>query len=129
MRPKSERAEGLMQATDDSDWWVRERAVDALSKIGSTKALPKLEAMLGQDPKTDAVLIRALGKLGNYKHISKILPMLQRPEREIQLEAIKAISHLANESQAETVRNLLQEDQAVRRHTIINAADKALKES
>ena len=125
---KDERAvEGLMQATDDSDWWVRERAVDALSKIGSTKALPKLEAMLGKDPKTDAVLIRALGKLGNYTHISKILPMLQRPEREIQVEAIKAISLLANESHVETVRNILRKMQQSEEHTIINAADAALK--
>jgi serine/threonine-protein kinase len=125
---KDERAvEGLMQATDDADWWVRERAVDALSKIGSTKALPKLEAMLGKDPKTDTVLIRALGKLGNYTHISKIVPMLQRPEREIQVEAIKAISLLANESHAETVRNILRKMQQSEEHTIINAADAALK--
>ena len=69
---KDERAiDGLLRATDDSDWWVRERAVDALSKIGGTRALPKLEAMLGKDPKTDTVVVRALGKLGNHKHISK----------------------------------------------------------
>ena len=126
---KSDTAEDhLIKATDDSDWWVRERAVDALSKIGSTKALPKIEAMLGQNPKTDAVLIRALGKLGNHNHIKKILPMLQRPEREVQLEAIKAISHLTNDSQADTVRNLLKKIKQSEDATIINAADKALQE-
>jgi HEAT repeat protein len=126
---KSDRAEDhLIKATDDSDWWVRERAVDALSKIGSTKALPKLEGMLGKDPKTDTVVIRALGKLGSYKHIGKILPMLQRPEREVQLEAIKAISHLTNDSQVETVRNLLRKIKQAEDITIINAADKALKD-
>jgi len=126
---KSDEAEDhLIKAADDSDWWVRERAVDALSKIGSTKALPKLESMLGQNPKTDAVLIRALGKLGNHDHIAKILPMLKRPEREVQLEAIKAISHLANDSQADTVRNLLKKIKQSEDVTIINAADKALQE-
>ena len=126
---KSAQAEDhLIKATDDTDWWVRERAIDALSKIGSTKALPKLEGMLGQNPKTDTVLIRALGKLGSHKHIAKILPMLKRPEREVQLEAIKAISHLTNESQAETVRNLLKKIKQSEEVTIINAADKALKE-
>jgi HEAT repeat protein len=126
---KSDAAEDhLIKATDDSDWWVRERAVDALSKIGSTKALPKLESMLGQNPKTDAVLIRALGKLGNHNHIAKILPMLKRPEREIQLEAIKSISHLANDSQADTVRSLLNKIKQSEDITIINAADKALQE-
>jgi len=126
---KSDEAEDhLIKATDDADWWVRERAVDALSKIGSTKALPKLEAMLGQNPKTDAVLIRALGKLGNHNHIKKILPMLQRSEREVQIEAIKAISHLTNDSQADTIRNLLKKIKQSEDVTIINVADKALQE-
>ena len=126
---KSDRAEEhLIKATDDSDWWVRERAVDALSKIGSTKALPKLEGMLGQNAKTDTVLVRALGKLGNHSHIAKILPMLKRPEREIQLEAIKAIAHLTNDSQAESVRNLFKKIKQSEDVTIINAADKALKD-
>ncbi len=126
---KSDRAEDhLIKATDDSDWWVRERAVDALSKIGSTKAVPKLESMLGQNPKTDNVIIRALGKLGNHNHITKLLPMLQRPEREVQIEAIKAISHLTNDSQADTVRKLLNKIKQSDEATIINAADKALKE-
>jgi serine/threonine-protein kinase len=126
---KSDRAEDhLIKATDDTDWWVRERAVDALSKIGSTKALPKLESMLGQNPKTDTVLVRALGTLGNHEHIAKILPLLKRPEREIQVEAIKAISHLANDAQAESIRNLLKKFKQSEDITIINAADKALKE-
>ena len=126
---KSDRAEDhLIKATDDSDWWVRERAIDALSKIGSTKVLPKLEGMLGKDTKTDAVLIRAIGKLGSYKQVTKILPMLERSEREIQLEAIKAISHLTNDSQAESIRNLFKKIKQSPDVTIINAADKALKD-
>ena len=125
---KDERAvDGLIQATDDTDWWVRERAVDALSKIGSPKALPKLEAMLGADPKTDTVVVRALGKLGNHKHIAQIVPLLQRPEREIQVEAIKALSLLADDSHSETIRGLLRKIQQSDDHTIINAADQALK--
>jgi serine/threonine-protein kinase len=85
----------LIKATDDQDWWVRERAVDALAQIGSKKALPKLVDMLGKNAKTDTVVVRALGKLGDATIINKIVPMLKRPEREIQVEAIKAISHLA----------------------------------
>ncbi len=119
--------DGLIKATDDADWWVRERAVDALSKIGGTKALPTLEAMLGKNPKTDTVVVRALGKLGNYKHIALIVPFLQRPEREIQLETIKALSLLADESHAESIRAVLKKIQQSEEHTIINAADTALK--
>ncbi len=126
---KDERAiDHLLKATDDSDWWVRERSIDALSKIGSTKALPKLLDLLGKDAKTDPVVIRAISKIGNQTHISKLVPMLNRPERDVQLEAIKAISALADESHAETVRGVLQKIKQSDEPTIINSADKALKD-
>jgi len=120
--------ETLIRATDDADWWVRERAVDALAQIGSKKALPKLLDMLGKNPRTDTVVVRALGKLGNAEVISKLVPMLQRPEREIQVEAIKAIAHLADETRAETVRNLMQRIKQSPDKTIVNSADIAIKE-
>lgn len=126
---KDERAvDHLIQATDDDDWWVRERSIDALSKIGSPKALPKLVAMLGNDPKTDTVLVRAVGKIGDHTHIAKIVPMLNRPEHDVQVEAIKAISRLADESHAQTVRALLEKIRQTDVPTIINSADKALKD-
>ncbi len=126
---KDERAvDALIKATSDSDWWVKERAIDALAKVGSTKALPHLEKMLGQDPKTDTVLVRAIGKLGSKKHITKILPMLNSSERDVQVEAIKAISALADETHAETIRGVLQKIKQTDEPTIINSADKALKD-
>ncbi len=118
----------LIKATDDADWWVRERAVDALSKIGGSKALPKLESMLGKNAKTDVVVLRALAKIGNYEHVKKIVPMLQRPERDIQIEAIKALSHLADEAHADTIRGVLLKIKQSEEATIINIADGALKD-
>jgi serine/threonine-protein kinase len=126
---KDERAvDELLKATDDTDWWVRERAVDALSQIGSSKAVPRLVRMLGKNPKTDTVVIRALGKLGNHEIVEKLLPLLQRPEREVQVEAIKAIAHLADQKQADTIRKVLQKIKQSDDPTIINNADIAIKE-
>jgi serine/threonine-protein kinase len=126
---KDERAvDHLINATNDSDWWVRERAVDALSKIGSPKALPRLEQMLGENPKTDIVIVRALAKIGGQKHIPKIVPLLNSPERDLQIEAIKALSLLADEKHAETVRSVLLKIKQADEPTIINSADKALKD-
>ncbi|MCH8136682.1 MAG: protein kinase, partial [Proteobacteria bacterium] len=118
----------LIKATGDADWWVRERAVDALSKIGGSKALPTLEAMLGKNPRTDVVVVRALAKIGNYDHIKKIVPMLKRPERDLQIEAIKALSSLADESHADTIRGVLTKIKQSEDATIINIADGALKD-
>jgi serine/threonine-protein kinase len=126
---KDERAaDALIKATEDTDWWVRERAVDALSKIGSPKALPRLEQMLGQDPKTDTVVVRAIGRIGDQKQIARIVPLLNNSEREVQIEAIKAISALTDESHAETVRTVLLKIKQTDEATIINSADKALKD-
>ncbi|MCH7822204.1 MAG: HEAT repeat domain-containing protein [Proteobacteria bacterium] len=125
---KDERAvDHLIQATEDTDWWVRERSIDALSKIGSPKAVPTLLALLGKDSKTDTVVIRALGKIGSQEHISKIVPMLNSGNRAVQVEAIKAISQLADESHAESVRGVLRKIKQTNEPTIINSADKALK--
>ena len=118
----------LIKATEDSDWWVRERAVDALAKIGSKEALPRLEAMLGNDAKTDAVVVRALVKLGDHRHITKILPLVNRTEREVQIEAIKAIAHLTDQDNAEMIRGVLQKIQQVDDSALTNIADKALNE-
>ncbi|MCI0517562.1 MAG: HEAT repeat domain-containing protein [Woeseiaceae bacterium] len=118
----------LIKATDDSDWWVRERAIDALAQIGSKKAIPKLVSMLGSNAKTDTIIVRALGKIGNADIISKIVPMLQRPEHDLQVEVIRAISHLADEKHAETVRSVLNRVKQSEDKTIINSADKAIKE-
>ena len=84
--------------------------------------------MLGKNSKSDTIIVRAIGKLGDADVISKLLPMLNRPEREIQVEAIKAIAHLADQSHANSIRGVLQKIKQSDDKTIINSADKALKE-
>ena len=102
---KDERAVGqLIKATKDQDWWVRERAIDALGDIGSEEAVPGLLAMLGGDAENIPVVVRALSKLGQADVASKLLPLLQRPEKEIRVEAINALAKLADGGLADTVK-------------------------
>jgi HEAT repeat protein/tRNA A-37 threonylcarbamoyl transferase component Bud32 len=126
---KDERAvDHLLKATDDTDWWVRERAIDALAHIGNRKVVPKLVGMLGQNAKTDTVLVRALGKLGDHKIIKQLVPLLGSSARDLKIEAIKAISQLADEAHAESIRTALRSMKGSEDATIINSVDKAIKE-
>jgi serine/threonine-protein kinase len=108
---KDERAvDSLIQATRDSDWWVSERAVDALAEIGSKRALPRLMEMLQAPANSKAmpIVVRALGKLGDSRLVDTLLPLVGRPEREIRIEAIQALSRVADEARAGQVREELQ---------------------
>jgi len=128
---KDERAvDSLIQATRDSDWWVSERAVDALAEIGSKRALPRLIEML-QAPangKAMPIVVRALGKLGDSKLVDTLLPLVARPEREIRIEAIQALSRVADEARAGQVRDELQAQVASPDQTISRMAAAAVNE-
>src|SRR6266446_3941824 len=128
---KDERAvDSLIQATRDSDWWVSERAVDALAEIGSKRALPRLMEML-QTPangKAMPIVVRALGKLGDGKLVDTLLPLVGRPEREIRIEAIQALSRVADEARAGQVREELQAQVASPDQTISRMAALAVSE-
>ena len=120
---KDERAvKSLMQATTDDDWWVRERAADALGEIGSREAAPALVKMLDGEPKSVPAALRALGRVGDASAVKRISPLVKSQEKAIQVEAMTALARLADESQMDTVRGLLQQagqttaDVTVNRH-------------
>jgi len=128
---KDERAvDSLIQATKDTDWWVSERAVDALAEIGSKRALPRLMEMLHSPTsgKAAPIVVRALGKLGDSKLVDTLLPLVARPEREIRIEAIQALSRVADEQRAEQVRHELQAQVASPDQTISRMAQAAVSE-
>ncbi len=128
---KDERAvDSLIQATRDSDWWVSERAVDALAEIGSKRAVPRLMEMLHTPAsgKATPIVVRALGKLGDSKLVDELLPLIARPEREIRIEAIQALSKLTDEARADQVRSELQAQMGSPDQTISRMAAAAVSE-
>jgi serine/threonine-protein kinase len=117
----------LIEATRDADWWVSERAADALAEIGDAKALPALLEMMAKNNRSLPVAIAAVGKVGNHKILDKVLPYLQRPEKEIRVAAIGAVAQLAGEQQAEAVRPYLQQSAQGAEETVVRAVTKALQ--
>ena len=124
---KDERAvDYLIKATQDNDWWVRERAADALAEIRSEKAAPALLTMLDGDPRSVPAALRALGRLGSSAVLPKLLPLLDRPEKDIRVEAVNAIGQLATSGSAETVKQRLKNLATGSDETIAKAAAQAM---
>jgi serine/threonine-protein kinase len=117
----------LIEATRDKDWWVSERAADALAEIGDAKALPAVLDMMAKNNRSLPVAIAAAGRLGNPKLLEKLLPYLQRPEKEVRVAAIGAVAHLAGEQQAEAVRPHLQQAAQTGEETVQRAVAKAMQ--
>src|SRR5262245_5945860 len=117
----------LIEATRDKDWWVSERAADALAEIGDAKALPAVLEMMAKNNRSLPVAITAAGRLGNAKILDKVLPFLQRPEKEVRVAAIGAVAQLAGEQQAEAVRPHLQQAGQNGEETVQRAVTKALQ--
>jgi eukaryotic-like serine/threonine-protein kinase len=117
----------LMEALRDKDWWVSERAADALAELGDAKALPALFEMLGRNNRSLPVAIAAIGKLGSHRDLDKLLPYLQRPEKEVRVAAINAVAQLAGEQQAEAMRPYLQQSAQGADETVARAVTKALQ--
>jgi serine/threonine-protein kinase len=116
----------LIEATKDKDWWVSERAADALAEIGDAKALPAVLEMMAKNNRSLPVAIAAVGRLGNHKVLDKVLPFLQRPEKEVRVAAIGAAAQLAGEQYAETVKAHLQQSAQGADETVARAVHKAL---
>src|SRR6202163_715076 len=128
---KDERAvDSLIQATRDNDWWVSERAVDALAEIGSKRALTPLAETLQAPANSKAmpIVVRALGKLGDSRLVDTLRALVGRPEREIRIEAIQALSRVADEARAGQVREELQAQVASLDQTISRLAALAVSE-
>ena len=117
----------LIEATRDKDWWVSERAADALAELGDQKALQALFDMLAKNNRSVPIALAAVGKLGDYKVLDKILPYLQRPEKDVRIAAVGAVAQLAGEHHAEAVRPYLQQSAHGADETVQRAVTKALQ--
>ena len=118
---RDERAvQKLIEATEDDDWWVRERAADALAEIGDLRALPALETMLDGDPRSIPTAIRGVVKLGDERHIPRLMELAEHENREVKIEALHGLTRLADADNAQDIREVASrhvddQDKAIRK--------------
>ena len=95
-----------MSSLDDSDWWVRERAIDGLAELGNKKCIPVLIKMLKSDPENTAmvvVLLKAFATLNAENAIDITLKQLKSDSDNVIKEAIKTLMVITTEDNVERV--------------------------
>ena len=128
---KDERAvDHLIDATKDTDWWVSERAVDALAEIGSKRAVPRLIEMLrARRPRNRCPSWCARSASSATTRSSMpCCPALARPRRRSASRRITPLAKLADERRVEQIRVQLQAQTPAADQTIAQAALRALSE-
>jgi serine/threonine-protein kinase len=84
--------------------------------------------LLARSDRSAPFALRALGKLGDKQVLSKVLPYLQRPEKDIKIAAIEAAVALAGEQHGDVVQQHIQQAAAGADDTVARAASKAIQQ-
>ena len=85
----------LIEALEDADWWVRERAIDALAKTGDVRAVDPLVRMLGRDPRSIPLCVKALSAIADPSVVEPLCRLAASESAEIRREAIHGLTALA----------------------------------
>jgi twitching motility protein PilT len=94
MRIKDPRSVGALvrTANQDSDWWVRERAIECLGKLGDKRVIPHIVSFAYRDKDLIPAAIEALRELGPDPESVRFLgDALLSETAEIRLASVKAM--------------------------------------
>lgn len=101
----------LLAALDDADWWVRERAVDTLGRLGDAQAIEPLTRLVARDTRAAVACARALGAIAQPACASPLVRLAASADASVRREALVALRQLAatplDEITARIVRDTL----------------------
>ncbi|MGC9984948.1 MAG: PilT/PilU family type 4a pilus ATPase [Polyangia bacterium] len=109
-------------AQSDSDWWVRERAIEAVGAIGDRRTIPYIVDLLDREPELQRVCVEALQALKADEAAPQVAALLPAADTEMKLVLIACLATLDEPGQAPAILPLLQEKD----HRVRNAARELL---
>jgi twitching motility protein PilT len=124
MRIRDPRSVGALvrAAQEDKDWWVRERAVEAIGVLGEVRAVPHVIAMAEADPALGYAAVQALGQLRSPDALRFLGRALAAEDADLRLEALSAVEAVGDPSVSGWVQPLLDD----RDHRVRTCAENLL---
>ncbi|MFN8546566.1 MAG: protein kinase [Candidatus Eisenbacteria bacterium] len=93
--PSERSVPALIDALNDQDWWVRERAIDALGKTRDSRAVDPLMTQMRADPQVANLVVGAMVKIGEGRALEALLECLQNRNVTIHEAGRSALRELA----------------------------------
>jgi twitching motility protein PilT len=105
-------------AQSDPDWWVRERAIEAVGALGVRQSIPYIVDLLNREPDLQRVCVEALQAMKADEAAPHVAALLPAADPEMKLILIACLATLDEPGQAPAIVPLLQDTD----HRVRNAA-------
>ncbi len=91
----------------DSDWWAREKAVEAIAAINDQRALPYLLDVMARDPEMRWICLQALGQMNAKSAAPQVVVLLQDANADVRLAAMRCLEKFDDPSFAAALQPLV----------------------
>lgn len=91
----------------DSDWWAREKAVEAIAAINDPRAIPYLVDTMGRNPDLRWSCIQALLDMDAKSTAPQVAALLSDPNADVRLAALRCLQKFNDPVHAPAVQPLL----------------------
>jgi len=99
----------------DTDWWVRERAVEALAAFGDPRVVPQIVEIMQASPGIEIACLQAIIDLKGASAAPAVAALLDASDSDVRLKALECLDALQATGQAPAVEPLTRDsDTAVR---------------
>ncbi|MGQ0507391.1 MAG: PilT/PilU family type 4a pilus ATPase [Myxococcaceae bacterium] len=114
IRLKDPQALGALVRTvsDDTDWWVKERAIEGMTVLQDERSVPYLIDIMQANPDLRIVCLEALARLKAAPAVEPVCALLSEPDPDLRYAALDFLRALDDPQRAAQVRPLAQDSEA-----------------
>ncbi len=96
----------VRMADGDSDWWAREKAVEAIAAINDARAIPYLLDVMAKDPEMRWICLQALSEMNAKNTAPQVVALLRDANADVRLAAMRCLQKFDDPSHAAALQQL-----------------------
>jgi twitching motility protein PilT len=91
----------------DTDWWAREKAVEAIAAINDPRAVPYLIEVMARDAEMRWICLQALAEMNAKSTAPQVIALLQDSNADVRLAAMRCLQKFDDPAYATAVQPLV----------------------